>query len=194
MAPFMPGRGVMRCAARFAAVRPGTGSCARSAPRRRWRRARPLRLAYADPPYPGKARLYRDHPDYGGGVDHAALIGRLPAYDGWALSTSAGALPAVLALCPSGVWVAAWHRGERPTRSRWPLHPWEPVLYHGGRQLLTEPRRVDSLVCAVAPLGTLPGRVIGARADASSPAASDGSDRTCEALDDGCLFPLEAAW
>jgi len=27
---------------------------------------RPLRLAYADPPYPGKAWLYRDHPDYRG--------------------------------------------------------------------------------------------------------------------------------
>jgi len=38
---------------------------------------RPLRLAYADPPYPGKARLYRDHPDYGGEVDHAALLARL---------------------------------------------------------------------------------------------------------------------
>ena len=30
---------------------------------------RPLRLAYADPPYPGSAWLYRDHPDYGGEVD-----------------------------------------------------------------------------------------------------------------------------
>ncbi|MGZ4619816.1 MAG: hypothetical protein ACXV3F_14160 [Frankiaceae bacterium] len=44
---------------------------------------RPLRLAYADPPYPGKARLYRDHPDFGGEVDHAALIEHLAAYDGW---------------------------------------------------------------------------------------------------------------
>jgi len=42
----------------------------------------PLRLAYADPPYPGKAWLYRDHPDYGGEVDHAALIERLAGYDG----------------------------------------------------------------------------------------------------------------
>ena len=79
---------------------------------------RPLRLAYADPPYPGKTRLYRDHADYGGEVDHAVLIGRLAAYDGWALYTSAGARPAVLALCPAGVRVAAWHRGERPARSR----------------------------------------------------------------------------
>ena len=92
---------------------------------------RSLRLAYADPPYPGNAWLYRDHPDYGGEVDHAALIARLAAYDGWALSTSAAALPAVLALCPPGVRVAAWHRGARVTRSRYPLSAWEPVIYAG---------------------------------------------------------------
>ena len=72
---------------------------------------RPLLLAYADPPYPGKLPLYRDHPDYGGEVDHAELIGRLAVYDGWALSTSAEGLPAVLGLCPPGVRVAAWHHG-----------------------------------------------------------------------------------
>jgi len=131
---------------------------------------RPLRLAYADPPYPGKAWLYRDHPDYGGEVDHATLIRRLSTYDGWALSTSAAALPAVLALCPTGVRVAAWHRGERPARSRWPLNAWEPVIYCGGRpadpsrpNTLLQARRVDSLVHGVAPMTTLPGRVIGAK-------------------------------
>ena len=124
---------------------------------------RSLRLAYADPPYPGKARLYRDHPDYGGEVDHAALIARLADYDGWALSTSAEALPAVLALCPPGVRVAAWHRGERPTRSRWPLHAWEPVIYHGGRQ--RSPGRGGPIrSCAGSRRWTtLPGRVIGAK-------------------------------
>ena len=113
------------------------------------------RNTYADPPYPGKARLYRDHPDYGGEVDHGALIARLAGYDGWALSTSVEALPVVLALCPPGVRVAAWHRGERPTRSRWPLHAWEPVIYCGGRQLVTGQRRADSLVCGVGSLDTL---------------------------------------
>jgi hypothetical protein len=131
---------------------------------------RPLRLAYADPPYPGKAWLYRGHPDYAGEVDHAALIRRLSAYDGWALSTSAAALPAVLALCPPGVRVAAWHRGERPTPSRWPLNAWEPVIYRGGRP--SDPsrpdealraRRVDSLVHGVSPLTTLPTRVTGTK-------------------------------
>lgn len=95
----------------------------------------PLRLAYADPPYPGLSRrYYESHPDYAGEVDHAELIASLSAaYDGWALSTSAAALPEVLALCPPGTRVAAWHRGERPTRSRGPLNAWEPVLYRGGR-------------------------------------------------------------
>jgi hypothetical protein len=129
---------------------------------------RTLRLAYADPPYPGKAWLYRDHPDYGGEVDHAALIRRLSTYDGWALSTSAAALPAVLALCPAGVRVAAWHRGERPAASRWPLNAWEPVIYCGGRpddpsHRTGATRRVDSLVYGVSPLTTLPSRVTGTK-------------------------------
>lgn len=129
-----------------------------------------LRLAYADPPYPGKAWLYRSHPDYAGEVDHARLIRRLSTYDGWALSTSAAALPAVLALCPPGVRVAAWHRGERPTPSRWPLNAWEPVIYHGGRPAdpshpkhALHTRRVDSLVHGISPMTTLPTRVIGTK-------------------------------
>jgi hypothetical protein len=123
---------------------------------------RPLRLAYADPPYPGRAWLYGATRTTPGEVDHAALIARLSGYDGWALSTSAAALPAVLALCPAGVRVAAWHKGERVTRSRYPLNAWEPVIYAGGRQL-PGARRADSIVCGPSPLATLPGRVIGAK-------------------------------
>ena len=128
----------------------------------------PLRLAYADPPYPGNARLYRGHPDYAGEVDHAALTRRLDQYDGWALSTSAAALPAVLALCPPGVRVAAWHRGERPAASWRPLSAWEPVIYRGGRLLNPARRgaglrRTDSLVHGVSALTTLPGRVTGTK-------------------------------
>lgn len=52
----------------------------------------------------------------------------------WALSTSADALQDVLPLCPAGVRVAAWHRGERPHRgAQGPLSAWEPVIYFGGR-------------------------------------------------------------
>lgn len=144
-----------------------------------------LRLAYADPPYPGLSRkYYGTHPDYAGEVDHAALIASLAAdYDGWALSTSAAALPAVLALCPPGTRVAAWHRGERPTRSRGPLNAWEPVLYAGGRlhvapagprdaslsaavhddALAIAARRVDSLVYRPGVRRTDPARVVGAK-------------------------------
>lgn len=49
-----------------------------------------MRLGYADPPYIGCAHLYRDHADYGGEVDHVALIERLQAeFDGWVLHASA---------------------------------------------------------------------------------------------------------
>lgn len=91
------------------------------------------RFAYADPPYPGKAFYYRGHPDYAGEVDHGELIRRLSTYDGWALSTSAKALPAVLALAVAQgltVRVAAWIRGARPhATARYPLNAWEPVIY-----------------------------------------------------------------
>lgn len=49
-----------------------------------------MKLGYADPPYPGCADLYRDHPDYAGEVDHVALVERLEReFDGWVLHTSA---------------------------------------------------------------------------------------------------------
>lgn len=124
------------------------------------------RFAYADPPYPGKAYLYRGHPDYGGEVDHAVLLSRLATYDGWALSTSAAALPDVLALAVAQglrVRVAAWFRGARPhATARFPLNGWEPVVYvpvasAGGHD------RTDVLTHGVSPLLTLPGRVIGAK-------------------------------
>lgn len=123
------------------------------------------RFAYADPPYPGKARLYRTHPDYAGEVDHAELIRRLSSFDGWALSTSVAALPEVLALCPQGTRVAAWFRGERPTSSYSPLPAWEPVLYFGARRFLSSgsERRVDALVYVSRPRTTDRRRVIGAK-------------------------------
>lgn len=124
----------------------------------------PLRLAYADPPYPGKAWLYRDHPDYAGEVDHLELVSRLQGYDGWALSTSSAALPAVLAYCGElelEVRVAAWVRGERSNKSRWPLSAWEPVVYSGGRRMVSRSPGVDALVYGSRPRLTDPGRVIG---------------------------------
>jgi hypothetical protein len=54
-----------------------------------------VKFAYADPPYVGQAkRLYGKHRDYGGEVDHRALIQRLvdDYPDGWALSLSCKSL------------------------------------------------------------------------------------------------------
>lgn len=86
-----------------------------------------MRLAYADPPYPGRAELYRDHPDYAGEVDHPALIRRLAAdYDGWALSTSAAALRDLLPLCPPDVRVLAWVKHTVNVA-------WEPVIVRSAR-------------------------------------------------------------
>lgn len=128
----------------------------------------PMRFAYADPPYPGMAwRYYGDHPDYAGEVDHELLIAQLSSpgrYDGWALSTSAAALPMVLSLCTAAdvsVRVAAWVRGGRAHRDpRGPLSSWEPVVYSGGRDGSS---RFDSLVHGVRPRRTDPKRVKGAK-------------------------------
>lgn len=119
------------------------------------------RFAYADPPYPGLARRYYDQPE----VDHDELIGRLSSFDGWALSTSAVALPAVLRSCPTGTRVAAWFRGERPTASYSPLSAWEPVVYFGGRRHLSSgsARRLDALVHFARPRLADPRRIVGTK-------------------------------
>jgi hypothetical protein len=147
-----------------AAGRDGTAAAVRDAscgPRGR-------RLAYADPPYPGNAHYYRGHPDYRGEVDHAELLSRLATYDGWALSTSARALPAVLALAVAQdlpVRVAAWNRGARPRATApYALNAWEPVIYIPVPSRDAGPaRRVDVLTHGVAVMRTLPSRVIGAK-------------------------------
>lgn len=99
--------------------------------------SRPLRFAYADPPYQGQAKkFYGDHPDYAGEVDHAALISRLvDEFDGWALSAKSNSLRYLLPLCPEKARVAAWvkktavyKKGVNPT------YAWEPVIYFGGRR------------------------------------------------------------
>lgn len=86
--------------------------------------ATPKRLAYADPPYPGLANYYPEKTE----VDHASLVDRLRLFDGWALSTSARALPDVLRLCPPGVRVAAWLKKPRGSSA------WEPVIFKPSRR------------------------------------------------------------
>lgn len=54
--------------------------------------SKPMRFAYADPPYIGQAKRHYSP-------------------DGWALSASAPSLATILPLCPSGYRVAVWARG-----------------------------------------------------------------------------------
>lgn len=97
-----------------------------------------MRFCYADPPYPGMARrYYRNHPDYAGEVDHAALIEQLECDfpDGWVLSTSARALRDVLGVCPDGIRVCAWTKPMSAmfVNSVSVQFSWEPVLLMRGR-------------------------------------------------------------
>lgn len=88
-----------------------------------------MRLAYADPPYPGKGHLYKEQKE----VDHEALIARLCEYDGWALSTDEAALQYVLGLCPAGVRVLAWCKSDAMPYPPNPWASWEPVLLRPAR-------------------------------------------------------------
>lgn len=126
-----------------------------------------MRLAYADPPYPGlAARYYRNHSDYAGEVDMVALLSQLATYDGWALSTSARALPDVLALCVAQdlrVRVAAWIRLPRPHMTARLLNGWEPVVFAGGRNVVSGSAQITDVLLGVVPRRrpTLPTSVIG---------------------------------
>ena len=93
-----------------------------------------MRFAYADPPYPGMSGFYKDHPDYGGEVDHADLIEWLMTFDGWVLHTASTTLRDVLALAPDGHRVAAWVKPFASFKRGVPVaYAWEPVIVYGGR-------------------------------------------------------------
>jgi hypothetical protein len=101
------------------------------------RAAEPMVMAYADPPYPGCAWMYRGHPDYAGEVDHRQLVASLEAsYDGFALSTSARALATVLPLFRRPVRVCAWVKPIGAAGSTFGVHnAWEPLIVAPGREL-----------------------------------------------------------
>lgn len=92
------------------------------------------RIGYADPPYPGCAHLYREHPDYAGEVDHVELLQRLDRdYDAWVLHTSAPALPYILHICEEygigGYRVMPWVKPFAAFKRNVSVaYAWEPVL------------------------------------------------------------------
>lgn len=107
-----------------------------------------MKLGYADPPYPGCAHLYKDHPDYAGEVDHADLIERLETeFDGWVLHTSA--TPSTLALLSplvastSARWMA-WVKPFAAFKRNVPVaYAWEPVIVKAARKPVVSKRLVN---------------------------------------------------
>ena len=95
-----------------------------------------MRIGYADPPYPGCAHMYKDHPDYGGEVDHADLIQRLERdYDGWVLHTHEPGLRVVLPLIPDNARVMAWVKPFAAFKRNVSVaYAWEPVLIKAARK------------------------------------------------------------
>lgn len=94
-----------------------------------------MRIAYADPPYIGYARYYRDDPR-AVEVDHAALVAQLDAeYDGWALSCYSNSLRLILPHCPESARVAAWVKPWCSwKRGVSPKYGWEPVIFKPARK------------------------------------------------------------
>lgn len=102
---------------------------------------KPMRFAYADPPYLGLAakfygHLHADAAAYDKLETHAALIDRLCSkYDGWAMSLHSPSLREILPLCPSDVRVMPW---VKPFASFKPgvgvAYAWEPLIVRGGRK------------------------------------------------------------
>ncbi len=106
-----------------------------------------MRIAYADPPYPGCAHLYRDHPDFDGEVDHGLLLQSLEYdYDGFCLHTSSVALGQLLetmwTVCarPQDVRVMAWVKPFAAFKANVPVaYAWEPVLVKAARKAVVKP-------------------------------------------------------
>jgi hypothetical protein len=91
----------------------------------------PKRIGYADPPYPGCAHMYKNHPDYAGEVDHAALCRRLETeYDGYILHTASTTLRQVESYLTPGTYrVMPWVKPFAAFKRNVPVaYAWEPVI------------------------------------------------------------------
>src|SRR5689334_4156756 len=106
----------------------------------------PLRIGYADPPYPGCAHYYKAHPDFAGEVDHAALIADLEIkYDGWVLHTHVPGLRKLEreGLLPEAVRVMAWVKPFAAFKRNIPVaYAWEPVIVKEARKPVVSGRIV----------------------------------------------------
>ena len=94
-------------------------------------------IGYADPPYPGQSKKhYADHPDYGGEVDHEALIDSLyNDYDGFVLHTNSVSIPRIAPHIRSTTRWMAWVKPFAAFKRNVPVaYAWEPVLVEAVRK------------------------------------------------------------
>ena len=105
-----------------------------------------MRIAYADPPYPGCAEkrigtigAYGGETDpYDGEVgevDHALLLESLATYDGWILHTHVPGLTTILPLLPAEARICAWVKPFAAFKRNVPVaYAWEPVIVKAARK------------------------------------------------------------
>jgi len=112
-----------------------------------------VRIAYADPPYPGCAHLYKDHPDYAGEVDHAALVARLVSeFDGFILHSSATAIAQIAPLVDGAARTMAWVKGFAAFKRNVSVaYAWEPVYVKAARKPVVSKRTImrDWIECPI---------------------------------------------
>src|SRR5947209_4193074 len=103
-----------------------------------------MKVAYADPPYPGCAHLYRAHSDFAGEVDHYALLRELEAkYDGWLLHTLSVALREIAPLIPTDPRFMAWVKPFAAFKRNVSVaYAWEPVIVKAVRKPMVSGRVV----------------------------------------------------
>ena len=112
-----------------------------------------MRIAYADPPYPGCAHLYKDHKDFAGEVDHRELIERINReYDGFIYHTNSTTLPLIVPMLPDGVRIMAWVKTFAAFKRNVSVaYAWEPVIVKAARKPVVSKRLVmrDWIDCPI---------------------------------------------
>ena len=105
-----------------------------------------MRVAYADPSYSGCAHLYKNHPDYGGEVDHEELINQLQSqFDGWILHTHVPGLRMMerKGWIPDEVRLCSWVKSFAAFKRNVPVaYAWEPVIIKACRKPVVSGRQV----------------------------------------------------
>lgn len=99
-----------------------------------------MRIAYADPPYPGCASRYVENTE----VDHKDLIAKMETgFDGWLLHTSSTALPLILPMCPPTARIMAWVKPFAAFKRNVSVaYAWEPVIVKAARKPVVSHRVV----------------------------------------------------